>query len=127
MDKKLSRTLLESLEEQNADIAGAIREKMFTFEDLVLLSVPTLQRILREVDTHDLAVALKKCSDKLSTLLFSAISKRATETVREEMDFIGTPKPREIEAAQQRIITLVRQLETDGEVDLEEARRGAAQ
>jgi flagellar motor switch protein FliG len=124
MDKKLSRSLLETLDEQNAEVANAIREKMFTFEDLSLLSVPGLQRILREVDTHDLALALKKCSDKLTALLFSAISRRASETVREEMDFIGTPKVREIEASQQRIVTVVRQLEADGEVDLEEARRG---
>ncbi|MBI5386388.1 MAG: flagellar motor switch protein FliG [Verrucomicrobia bacterium] len=126
MDKTVSRTLLLAVEDRNPDLGGAIRQKMFTFEDLTSLDVPTLQRILRETDTHDLAVSLKKASDKLKSLLLSCISRRAAETVQEEIAFLGVVKAREIEAAQQRIIAVVRQLEADGELDLAELRRNAA-
>jgi flagellar motor switch protein FliG len=126
MDKTLSRSLLMAVEDRNPDLGNAIRQKMFTFEDLASLDIPTLQRIMRETDTHDLAVSLKKASDKLKTMLLSCISRRAAETVQEEIAFLGTVKSREVEAAQQRIVAIVRQLEADGELDLAEVRRNAA-
>ena len=91
---------------------------MFTFEDLVLLDPASLQKILREVEMRDLAVALKTSSDKLKTALLSCLSKRAAETVNEEIGFLGPLKLRDIEGAQSRIIDVVRRLEADGEIDL---------
>lgn len=126
LDKNLSRTLLATVEDRNPDLGNAIRQKMFTFEDLASLDVPTLQRIMRETDTHDLAVSLTKASDNLKTMLLSCISRRAAETVQEEIAFLGPVKAREVEAAQQRIVAIVRQLEADGELDLSEVRRNAA-
>lgn len=123
LNKDLSRALLTAVEDRNAELGGAIRQKMFTFEDLASLDVPTLQRIMRETDTHDLAVSLKKSSEDLKKLLLSCISRRAAETVQEEIAYLGPIKTREIEAAQQRVIGIVRQLETDGELDLTEVRR----
>jgi flagellar motor switch protein FliG len=118
LDKALSKSLLVGLEERNPELGAAIRQKMFTFEDLVLLDPSSLQKILREVETRDLAVALKTASDKLKTALLSCISKRAAETVNEEISFMGPLKLREIEGAQARIIEVVRRLESEGEIDL---------
>jgi flagellar motor switch protein FliG len=84
-----------------------------------------LQKIMREVDIRDLAVALKTASDQLKTTLLQAISRRAAETVKEEMDFLGNLKLKEIEAAQMRIIEVVRRLETDGELELQTSKENS--
>jgi len=119
MDKTVSRTLLTALEERNPDLSQAIRKKMFTFEDLLVLDGSSIQRIMREIDTRDLTIALKKASEPLKKLLLSNISRRAAETVQEELAFLGHVKPRDVEAAQFRIIDSVRKLETEGEIDLD--------
>jgi flagellar motor switch protein FliG len=119
LDKNLSKNLLIALEEKNTELGIGIRQKMFTFEDLVVLDPPSLQKILREIDMRDLAVSLKSASEKLKTALLSSISKRAAETVNEEMGFMGTLKNKDIEAAQMRIIEVVRRLESEGEIELD--------
>jgi flagellar motor switch protein FliG len=118
IDKRLSQTLLTSLEERNPELGLAIRQKMFTFEDLARLQTVHLQRLLREVDLRDLAMALKRTSEKLKNMLLGCISKRAAETVKEEISFLGAIKLRDIEAAQLRIVDVLRRLESDGEIDL---------
>ncbi|MDX1952346.1 MAG: flagellar motor switch protein FliG [Verrucomicrobiota bacterium] len=118
LDKNLSKSLLMSLEEKNPELGQAIRQKMFTFEDLTMLEPSSLQKILREVDMRDLAVALKTASEQLKGNLLGCISKRAAETVAEEMSFLGPLKLRDIEAAQMRIIEVVRRLESEGEIEL---------
>ena len=118
LDKNISKSLLMTLEERNPELGLSIRQKMFTFEDLRNLDVPALQRILREVDMRDLAVALKTCSEDLKGKLLGCISKRAAETVAEEISLMGPLKLRDIEAAQLRIIESVRRLESEGEIDL---------
>ena len=118
IDKTLSRTVLDGLEKRNPELGQAIRQKMFTFDDLAKLDSASLQKIMREVDMRDLAVALKTAGDKVKNALLSAISRRAAETVREEISFLGALKKKEMEAAQLRIIDAVRQLEAQGEVDL---------
>ena len=124
MDKDQGKALLGSIEERNPELGQAIRQKMFTFEDLVNLDPTMLQRILREVDMRELALALKSASDKLRTTLLACITKRAAETVQEEMSFMGAVRLRDIESAQLRVIDAVRRLETEGGVDLSEARKG---
>lgn len=119
LDKTVSKALLVALEERNAELGASIRQKMFTFEDLTLLDPPSLQKILREIDMRDLAVSLKSASEKLKTTLLSCISKRAAETVNEEMSFMGALKQKDVEAAQQRIIEVVRRLESEGEIELD--------
>jgi flagellar motor switch protein FliG len=118
MDKQLSKALLVAIEERNADLGTGIRNKMFIFEDLKNLDKGGLQKILREIDMRDLAVALKPASEKLKAALLGCISKRAAETVNEEMNFMGSVKAKEIEAAQQRIIEVVRRLESEGELEI---------
>jgi flagellar motor switch protein FliG len=118
MEKNLSKTLLTSLEERNPELGQAIRQKMFTFEDLRSLDSNAIQKVLREVDMRDLAVSLKTASDELKATLLGAISKRAAETVNEEMSFLGAVKLKDIEGAQLRIIEVVRRLEAEGEIDV---------
>jgi flagellar motor switch protein FliG len=127
LDKNTSKALLIALEEHNADLGAGIRQKMFTFEDLAALDSTSLQKILREIDMRDLAVSLKTASEKVKTALLSCISKRAAETVNEEMSFMGPLKTKEIEGAQQRIIEVVRRLESEGEIELDANRKADGQ
>jgi len=122
MDKNISRELLTNLETRNPELTLSIRKKMFTFEDLLLLSGSSIQRIMREIDMRDLTVALKKASTPLKSLLLGNISRRAAESVQEEIAFLGAVKTRDVEAAQFRIIDAVRKLEAEGEIELEDAR-----
>jgi flagellar motor switch protein FliG len=119
MNKNLTKTILTSLEERNASLGQAIRQKMFIFADLNRLDNNALQKVMREVDMRDLALALKKADDALQLKLLGAISKRAAETVREEMGFMTAVKLKDVESAQMRIIEIVRKLESEGEIDLE--------
>ena len=118
MDKTAGKSLLLSLEEHNPDLCNAIRQKMFTFEDLATMEPSILQRILRDVDMRDLALSLKTASDKLKTTLLSCVSKRAAESVQEEIAFMGPVRLRDIEGAQLRVIDVVRKLESEGDIEL---------
>jgi len=118
LGRNQSNSVLMGIEQRNPDLALAIRHKMFTFEDLLRLEASALQRILREVDMRDLAVSLKTASEVLKATLLSCISKRAAETVNDEISFLGQIKLRDVEAAQMRVVETVRRLETEGEIDL---------
>jgi len=122
MDKTVSRDLLTNLENRNPELTMSIRKKMFTFEDMLLLSGSSIQRIMREIDMRDLTVALKKASAPLKNLLLGNISRRAAESVQEEIAFLGAVKARDVEAAQFRIIDAVRKLEAEGEIELDDSR-----
>ncbi len=123
MDKTAGKSLLLSLEEHNPDLCNAIRQKMFTFEDLASMEPSILQRILRDVDMRDLALSLKTASDKLKSTLLTCISKRAAESVQEEIAFMGPVRLRDIESAQLRVIDVVRKLESDGDIELGSSRQ----
>lgn len=125
LPKTASKAILTSLSERNPELGDAILKKMFTFEELDQLDAKILQKILQQADMRTLAVALKTASEKLKNTLLSCISKRAAENVREEISFLGPLKLKEIEAAQAQIIDVVRQLEAEGELDLEEIRQKA--
>lgn len=123
LPKSVSKSILTSLHERNADLAKAVGKKMFTFEELEKLDTRTLQVILQAVDMNSLAIALKNASEKLKSTLLGSISKRAAQNVRDEMNFMTSLKPSEIETAQSAIIDVVRQLEEEGEIDLENAKQ----
>jgi flagellar motor switch protein FliG len=125
MNRNMSDPLLADLERRNPELAQAVRQKMFTFEDLITLDRAALQKIMREVDMRDLAVALKNASEKLKEALLGCVSKRAAETVSEEIAFLGSVKKRDVEAAQLRIVDSVRHLESEGELEIHSA-AGAA-
>jgi len=122
LDRNLGQSVLHDLELRNPELGREIRQKMFTFEDLVFLGPSALQKIMREIDLRDLAVSLKTAGAHFKNILLSAVSKRAAEAVNEEISMLGSLKKREIEEARGRIISAIRHLETIGEVDLEDLR-----
>jgi flagellar motor switch protein FliG len=125
LPKDVTKSILGSLREHNSDLADAVSKKMFTFEELEKLDVKSLQKILQTVDTSTLTVSLKTAGETLKAKLLSCISKRAAESIREEMNFMGPLKLAEIEAARSQIIDIVKQLEDDGEIDLDDMRHGS--
>lgn len=119
LEKEDSKAILTSIEERNPALGAEIRKKMFSFEDLGRLAMPDLQRIMREVDSGDLIVALKSATDALRDAVMSAVSKRAAETLKEELEMMGPVKLTEVEAAQERVIQVVRRLEEQEEISLD--------
>ena len=119
LEKETSKALLGRLEERNPGLGQQIRKKMFSFEDLVRLQISDLQRVTREVEMADLVLALKAAPQQLSDMIFKSVSKRAAETLKDEMDMLGAVKMKEVEAAQDRVIQIVRRLEEEEEISLD--------
>ncbi|MBI5688843.1 MAG: flagellar motor switch protein FliG [Verrucomicrobia bacterium] len=119
LDKETSKNLLARLEERNATLSAAIRKKLFSFEDLNRLQPADLQRVLREVDSANLAVSMKSASEGLRTKFYASISKRAAESLKEEIEMLGPVRLKDVEAAQDAIIQVVRRLEEEGQISLE--------
>jgi len=116
VDRSTEKRILETLEQTDPDLAEEIRSKMFVFEDLILLDDRSMQRVIREVQSSDWALALKTASEEVSQRVFRNMSKRAGEMLREEMEYLGPVRLRDVEEAQQRIVAVVRQLEEAGEI-----------
>jgi flagellar motor switch protein FliG len=114
----LAKQLLESIEEKNYDMAGEIKRLMFLFEDIIQIDDRGIQRILRDVDKRDLALALKVADEKIKNKIFKNMSERAAAVVKEELEFMGPVKLKEVEQAQMRIVDIVKQLESDGEISI---------
>lgn len=110
--------ILERLEERDPAIAQTIRNKMFTFDDLISLPVMDLQKVARDVQTEDLILALKPSSQELRKAFFGAVSKRAAENLKEELEFMGPVPRKTVEDARARIIETVRMLEDQDEISL---------
>lgn len=119
LDKEMSKNLLARLEERNANLSAAIRKKLFSFEDLLRLQGGDLQRVLREVDSSNLAIAMKSASELLRDRIYGAISKRAAESLKEELEMLGPVRLKDVEVAQDAIIQVVRRLEEEGQITLE--------
>lgn len=119
LDKEMSKTLLTRLEERNATLGAAVRKKLFSFEDLNRLAASDLQRVLREVDTANLAISMKSASEVLRDKIYAGLSKRAAEGLKEEIELLGPVRLKNVEAAQDTIIQAVRKLEEDGQISLE--------
>lgn len=119
LDKDTSKTLLSRLEEKNATLGTAIRRKLFSFEDIIRIETQDLQRILREVDSGNLAIAMKSCSEALREKIYGSLSKRAAEGLREEIELLGPMRLKDVEAAQDVIIQSVRRLEEEGQITLD--------
>jgi len=121
LDSGSSREILDHIEQQDANLAQTIRHLMFVFEDLLLIDPMGLKEVLGKVDRKILTVALKGTSEELKTHILGCMSQRGAEMLREDMDALGPVKIKEVEGAQQQIITLVRQLETEGVLSLKGA------
>ncbi|MGH7943929.1 MAG: flagellar motor switch protein FliG [Opitutaceae bacterium] len=120
LDKETSKSLLARLEERNATLTTAIRKKLFSFEDLLRLQPADLQRVLREVDSASLAMAMKSAGPTLRERIYGGISKRAAESLKEEIDMLGPVRLKEVETAQDTVIQAVRRLEEEGQISLEQ-------
>lgn len=116
VDRGTEKYILETLEIQNAELVEEIRKKMFVFEDIVNLDSVGIQRFIREVDNNDLAVALKGATDEVKEMIFANMSKRMSEMLREDMDFMGPVRLRDVEEAQQKIVNIIRKLEEANEI-----------
>ena len=119
LDKEMSKNLLARLEERNATLSSAIRKKLFSFEDLNRLQPADLQRVLREVDSSNLAISMKSASEALRDKIYGGISKRAAESLKEELEMLGPVRLKDVEASQDAIIQVVRRLEEEGQITLE--------
>jgi len=116
VDRGTERHLLESLEETDAELVEEIRKRMFVFEDVVKLGNTAIQRVLKEIDNRDLAVALKGSSAEVADVIFKNISSRLQEMIKEDMEFMGPVRVRDVEEAQQKIVNVIRQLDDAGEI-----------
>jgi flagellar motor switch protein FliG len=116
IDQAVWKSILEGIEDVDQAIAQDIKNQMFTFGDLVLLDNKSVQAVMKEVDSKDLALALKGATNEVRSLIFANMSKRATTAIREEMDYMGAVRVSEVEAAQSRIIDVLRNLEAEGAI-----------
>jgi flagellar motor switch protein FliG len=121
LDSGSSREILDHIEQQDANLAQTIRHLMFVFEDLLLIDPMGLKEVLGKVDRKVLTVALKGTSEQLKTHILGCMSQRGAEMLREDMDALGPVKIKEVENAQQQIITIIRQLEAEGVLSLKGA------
>lgn len=116
VDRGTEKSILEDLEEEDQDLAEEIRKRMFIFDDIITLDDQSIRRVLREVDSKDLAYALKGSNDEVSERIFRNLSKRAAEMLREDIELLGPVRIREVETAQQKIVQIIRRLDETGEI-----------
>lgn len=115
-DRSTERTILETLEQDDPELADEIRKRMFIFEDILTLDDNSIRRVLREVDLKDLALALKAASEEVANRIYRNLSKRAGEMLQEDIEFMGPARLRDVEEAQQRIVQIIRRLDESGEI-----------
>jgi flagellar motor switch protein FliG len=110
------RSILSKINERAPDLATDIKNLMFVFEDIVQLDDRSIQKVLKEVDNKDLALALKHVSPDVKDRVMSNMSERAAETIKEEIEYMGPVRLKEVEVAQQQIVDIIRRLEEQGQV-----------
>lgn len=118
-DRSTEKAIMEGLEADDPDLVEQIRRLMFVFEDILKVNDKGIQAVLKEVENSELALALKTASEDLKTKIFKNMSERAAALIREDMQYMGPVKVSDVEAAQQRVVDIVRRLEESGEVVIE--------
>ena len=116
VDRGTEKRIMESLEIEEPELAEEIRKKMFVFEDILLLDDRAIQRVLRDVDNSDLGVALKGANDEVQAAIFKNLSSRLAAMIKEDMEFMGPVRMKDVEEAQQKIVNIIRKLEDSGEI-----------
>ena len=124
VDRSTEKTIIESLEEDDPELAEEIKKRMFVFEDIVLLDDRAIQKVLREVDTAELAKALKAVDSEVQDKIYRNMSKRASTLLKEDMEYMGPIRLKDVEEAQQRIVSIIRKLEEQGEIVVARAGEG---
>ncbi len=125
MDGMSSQVILEAIEEDDVDLAASIKQKMFTFEDVVLIDNQGLQKVLRKVESRELAIALKAASNDVKEKIFSNMSERAAEMLKEELEILGAVRMKDVEDAQYLITRTIQEMADQGEIVI--AGRGGEQ
>ena len=116
VDRGTEKFIMETLEIEDTDLAQEIKKRMFVFDDIVTLDNRSIQRFLREVDNNQLALALKGSSEEVQKTIFGNMSKRMQEMIKEDLEFMGPVRLRDVEDAQQKIVNIIRKLEDAGEI-----------
>lgn len=116
VDRGTEKNILEELEEEDPELAEEIRQRMFVFEDIVMLSDRAVQMVVRQVDSHQIALALKTASEDVKQKIYDNMSQRAMEMLQEDIEYMGPVRLREVEEAQQGIVNVIRELEDSGEI-----------
>ncbi|MEB3198103.1 MAG: flagellar motor switch protein FliG [Candidatus Sericytochromatia bacterium] len=120
-DRSTEKTIIESLEEQNPELADEIKKLMFVFEDIVLLDDRSIQRVLKDVESKDLALALKGSNDEVKAKIFRNMSERMSGMIQDELGYMGPVRLKDIEEVQQKIVAVIRKLEEAGEIMISRA------
>jgi flagellar motor switch protein FliG len=115
-DRSTEKGIMEGLEAEDPDLVEQIRRLMFVFEDILLVNDKGIQSVLKEVDNDELSLALKTASDELKQKIFKNMSERAAQLIQEDMQYMGPVRVSDVEAAQQKIVDVVRRLEDAGEI-----------
>ena len=115
-DRSTEKEILGAMQDENPEVANQVKQLLFVFDDILKLDDRAVQRILREVDTNDLALALKASDDDIKNKILVNVSERAAEMIQEEIEYMGPKRLSEVEAAQLRIIEVIRNLEEAGEI-----------
>lgn len=116
VDRGTEKIIIEALEEEDPELAEEIKKRMFVFEDIVLLDDRSIQKVMRDIEAQDLAKALKGVDAEVQEKIFRNMSKRAASLLREDMDFMGPIRLRDVEESQQKIVNTIRKLEEAGEI-----------
>jgi flagellar motor switch protein FliG len=116
VDRGTEKHIMETLEVEEPELADEIRKKMFVFEDILLLDDRAIQRVLRDVDNNDLAISCKGTTEEVQNAIFNNMSKRLAEMIKEDMEFMGPVRMKDVEEAQQKIVNIIRKLEDSGEI-----------
>jgi flagellar motor switch protein FliG len=116
VDRSTEKTILDTLEVQDPELAEEIKKRMFVFEDIVTLDNRSIQRVIRDCENEDLLLALKVASEEVKEVVFRNMSSRMAETFKEEMQYMGPVRLRDVEEAQSRIVGVIRRLEDAGEI-----------
>lgn len=116
IETSTEKAILESIEAENPELAAEIKNLMFVFEDIILLDDRSIQRVLKDVETKDLAIALKAASDEVKEKVYKNVSERVGAMIQEEIEFMGPMRLSDVEAAQQRIVETIRRLQDEGQI-----------
>jgi len=116
VDRGTEKHIMEILEIEEPELADDIRKKMFVFEDILLLDDRAIQRVLRDVDNNDLGLALKGTNEEVQNAIFNNLSKRLATMIKEDMEFMGPVRMKDVEEAQQKIVNVIRKLEDSAEI-----------
>lgn len=116
VDRSTEKHIMETLEIEEPELADEIRRKMFVFEDILLLDNRAIQTVLREVDNNELAIALKSTNEQVQQVIFDNLSSRLSAMIKEDMEYMGPVRLKDVEDAQQKIVNIIRKLEDAGEI-----------